>query len=352
MSIPQEIEELAHKVRNEIYGRDVREAIASSMEATAEVAEWSREVAQQIVDGSFDEGALNTAIEQKLNVLEQQYAPNLTNLESEIENARGNESSLVNRLNSTDSQLAQTEQRISQKRDKVTPIGLNDVDEEFLTAVTGGEGVSLIIEGVPRDYTVTPRKTTFINKSTNLFNKFTVFKGFAISPEDGLLVENPVYVTSKHEKINHLSSYSIKTVDAGRIAFYDSDYNFISSRMILSDIGELLIETVPSNARTFRLHTNRRHLGVTQVNEGDTLLPYEEYYETLDSNIELPLDRNDVELSYADGRLAEVQNGNTTTTLNYNADGSLSGVSSTTGLEFIQTELVYEDGLLVAISRN
>ncbi|WP_440896232.1 PspA/IM30 family protein [Amphibacillus sp. Q70] len=105
--IPDLIAELAHKVRNEIYGRDVREALATSMEATAEVAEWSRKVAQQIIDDGFDEGALNAAIEQKLNDLEQQYAPNLTSLESEIEDARGNESSLVNRLNSSDSQLAQ-----------------------------------------------------------------------------------------------------------------------------------------------------------------------------------------------------------------------------------------------------
>ena len=70
MTIPQNIEELAHKVRNEIYGRDVREALATSIEATAEVAEWSRQVAQQIIDGEFDEVELLT----KLNELEQEYA--------------------------------------------------------------------------------------------------------------------------------------------------------------------------------------------------------------------------------------------------------------------------------------
>lgn len=85
MAIPEIIEELAHKVRTEIYGRDVREAIATSMEATAEVAEWSREVAQQIIDGSFDEGELNTEIERKLNELEQQYAPQLTQVKEETQ---------------------------------------------------------------------------------------------------------------------------------------------------------------------------------------------------------------------------------------------------------------------------
>ncbi|MGN8648310.1 hypothetical protein ACTNEO_19900 [Gracilibacillus sp. HCP3S3_G5_1] len=83
MAIPENIEELAHKVRTEIYGRDVREALASSMEATAEVADWSRQVAQAIIDGEFDEAALATEIEQKLTQLEQDYAPTLTSLEQE-----------------------------------------------------------------------------------------------------------------------------------------------------------------------------------------------------------------------------------------------------------------------------
>lgn len=113
MAIPEIIEELAHKVRTEIYGRDVREAIATSMEATAEVAEWSREVAQQIIDGSFDEGALNTEIERKLNELEQEYAPRLTDVETEIDNARGNEATLGDRLDDFSSELSQTNDRIS-----------------------------------------------------------------------------------------------------------------------------------------------------------------------------------------------------------------------------------------------
>lgn len=116
MSIPKLIEELAHKVRTEIYGRDVREALATSMEATAEVAEWSREVAQQILDGSFDEGALNTEIERKLNELEQQYAPNLSNLENEIESARGDSDSLSERFNDIDSQIAKTEKNATSNR--------------------------------------------------------------------------------------------------------------------------------------------------------------------------------------------------------------------------------------------
>lgn len=108
MAVPENIEQLVHEIRNAIYGRDVREAIASSIEATADVADWSRQVAQDIIDGNFDEGELATEIENKLNQLEQDYAPTLTSLENEIEDARGNESNLGDRLNSVSSQLAQT----------------------------------------------------------------------------------------------------------------------------------------------------------------------------------------------------------------------------------------------------
>jgi len=107
MAVPQNIEELAHQVRTAIYGRDVRESIASSMEATADVADWARSVAQAIIDGSFDEATLNTAIENKLTQLEQDYAPNLTALETEVTNARGTETNLGNRLENVDAQLAQ-----------------------------------------------------------------------------------------------------------------------------------------------------------------------------------------------------------------------------------------------------
>lgn len=84
MSIPANIKQWVSKVRNEIYGKDVREAIASSVEATAEVAEWSRQVAQDIVDGKFDEGELATEIERKLNELETEYAPRLNSLDQQL----------------------------------------------------------------------------------------------------------------------------------------------------------------------------------------------------------------------------------------------------------------------------
>lgn len=84
MAIPAEIQALATKVRNEVYGRDVREAIAKSIEETGKTAAEAYEITQNLIDGTFDEGILSTQIEQKLLDLEAQYAPQLTSLTADL----------------------------------------------------------------------------------------------------------------------------------------------------------------------------------------------------------------------------------------------------------------------------
>lgn len=56
------------------------------------------------------------------------------------------------------------------KRDKTQPIGLNDLDEETLQAIAGGESTEFIIESIPRPYSVDYEKTTFALKGKNLFD--------------------------------------------------------------------------------------------------------------------------------------------------------------------------------------
>lgn len=77
-------QELAEFIRRKLYGVHTREAMARSLLKANEVAEWSRDVAQQIIDGAFDEGELNTEIERRLNELEQKYAPKLTQVSDQL----------------------------------------------------------------------------------------------------------------------------------------------------------------------------------------------------------------------------------------------------------------------------
>lgn len=343
MSIPQEIEELAHKVRSEIYGRDVREAIATSIEATAEVAEWSREVAQQIVDGSFDEGALNTAIEQKLNDLEQQYAPNLTNLESEIENARGNESSLVNRLNSTDSQLAQkaeqpeltniknevedargnestlgnrldevdsqlaqkaeqteVENSLLMKRDKAIKLNLEDLSEETLSAIEGGSGTSFNLLSIPQDYSVTHQKTDFMRfkkfGTKNIYNKndVDIIKEQMLNA-DGTTTDNSAYEITGYIHVEPGQTLSFSSASGGNqlrsYVIYDEGKNIITGDSSTT-LGTILTIPPDIEARYLRVtHTINAVNYQVEVNSRAT--SYEPFKEMIDFDYEkLDIDIN------------------------------------------------------------
>jgi peptidoglycan/xylan/chitin deacetylase (PgdA/CDA1 family) len=84
MAIPEKFKNLANAVRNEIYGKDVREAIATSIEETGSSSENAIKITEQLIDGSFDEGVLNTEIERKLNELEEEYAPELNSVKSQL----------------------------------------------------------------------------------------------------------------------------------------------------------------------------------------------------------------------------------------------------------------------------
>lgn len=78
--IPQKIKDLVAKVRTAVYGKDVREAIAEALEESGKTAAEAREITESLLDGSFDQGLLDTEIREKLTQLEQDYAPQLNDL--------------------------------------------------------------------------------------------------------------------------------------------------------------------------------------------------------------------------------------------------------------------------------
>lgn len=91
MAIPETIKNLANKVRHAVYGHEVRESIAKSMEETGSTADEARQITEQLIDGSFDTGLLNTNIEQKLNNLETEYTPKLNQVNAQLAEKANNE---------------------------------------------------------------------------------------------------------------------------------------------------------------------------------------------------------------------------------------------------------------------
>src|SRR5690625_1010888 len=88
MNNPDSIDEEISDIQNATHGVEVRGALAAGVKKSFDKSKWAGEVSQQIIDGSFDEGALNTEIERKLNELEQEYAPELTSVSSQLYNVK------------------------------------------------------------------------------------------------------------------------------------------------------------------------------------------------------------------------------------------------------------------------
>lgn len=231
MSIPSNIEELAHKVRTEIYGRDVREALATSMEATAEVAEWSRQVAQQIIDGEFDEAELSTEIERKLNELEQEYAPELTNIKNEVEDARGNESTLGNRLDGFGSQLAQTEIEIAKKADKDEIFTMANMGQDIKEAMTGGS-VAVVGENTILTENIVDKQVTISKvekaiqkrlRPENVHPPLSELEGFTNSPQT---IDIDIYRTKTINNSNnaYYQDGKVVAIDSIGTKFYFTFY--------------------------------------------------------------------------------------------------------------------------------
>ncbi len=93
MDEPDSVDREIIDIQNAIEGYEVRGALASGVKksfnksnSASTEANEAIEVTNQLLDESFDKGALNTNIESRLNDLENEYAPRLTGVESQVVN--------------------------------------------------------------------------------------------------------------------------------------------------------------------------------------------------------------------------------------------------------------------------
>lgn len=114
MAIPKIIEELAHKIRTAIYGKDVRESLASGIEKAGEIAEDARKKSDE-TDSRQTE--LETRFEQQIQNMTLEDPSS-----AEIVDARGGETLLRHRLEKVDAQLAQTVKVIQNENQLISAI--------------------------------------------------------------------------------------------------------------------------------------------------------------------------------------------------------------------------------------
>src|SRR5690625_7822143 len=73
--------------------------------------------------------------------------------------------------------------QINKKRDISVPISINDMDEDVLEAIQGGDGTPIEVLSIPRNHSVSPVKTTFFNSTKNLYQGDLV-RGFVYDQDD------------------------------------------------------------------------------------------------------------------------------------------------------------------------
>ncbi len=261
-----------------------KELFREYTQAGLDAAEAREKAVKAVTDALYAKELAETTRDELERIVREQTAGG--DIIPEVVQARGSESTLGNRLNSISQDLAQKADEyevrsdLNKKRDKAIPISLNDVNEDLLAAIQGGEETTFNLLSIPRDNSVTPEKTTFIDKSTNLFDKNNVINGFSLSSTDGSNVGNPDYsVTDYFIDVDPVTYVFSPT--PFRWAVYDDNYKFIESAISNTF-------TVPENGRYVKLAVRTDNLSTAQLNKGETLLPYEPFYVRISRNIEVP----------------------------------------------------------------
>lgn len=177
-------------------------------------------LAGQILDESFDSGALNTNIESKLNDLETQYAPKLSSVESQ----------LADKANKDDVRLKSVKNE------------LEDMSPTVLAAIVGGEGTSFNLLSIPQDFSTTPEKTTFVKRGKN---KFDGIYTSDLRLGGGISDGNFRVVSTAGAKSVFFKGEKLKTYTISRSA--DSDYWGVGTFRNIPKAGEFPIRALKEN---------------------------------------------------------------------------------------------------------
>ncbi len=258
------IKQKAEDIRKKIFGSEVRESLASGIEAISEDVEatigrqgYVEEQFQNVIDETTDKDVIS--------------AP-------ELIAARNGKSNLKTRLDDEHAQVTAQLQQTPNRNEvilKSEGVGLDEVKPDLLAAIEGGEGSTFNLLSIPREGSVSPSKTDFLEQSTNLLDKDRVVKNKSIDTIGNVVDHNAYGIMDYFLPGNANQTYS--TYGAVRAVFYTAEKAFISTTNLTYTSHSTF--TVPSNAYYVRLVVYAHNmLDTMQLNAGPTLLPYEPYY--------------------------------------------------------------------------
>lgn len=125
---------------------------------------------------------------------------------------------------------------------------------------------------------IKPEATSFLKRSTNIFDPSTIIPLKSINSSNGELVDNANNQASELIAIYPSTQYTVSTIV--RKAFYNADGSFLYSDTVSGTF------TTPASAYYMRIAGNLASIGVPpQINEGGVLLAYEPYYNYVESKM-------------------------------------------------------------------
>lgn len=133
------------------FDRDYRNDLNANFDDIDTDIQQTKNLTKQLLDGSFQQGELNTEIEQRLNGLEEEYTPRLTGVESQLAQ-KAQQTDLINidaiakdaqiKANSPVDQIADG----SISNTKILPYSLtqNEISETLLQQMTGNTPINAV----------------------------------------------------------------------------------------------------------------------------------------------------------------------------------------------------------------
>ncbi|MDF2537405.1 MAG: hypothetical protein K0S76_426 [Herbinix sp.] len=204
--------------------------------------------------------------------------------------------SLQNALADVDSVKSQLADKANdaEVRKKSVPIGTNDISNDLASAITGGATLNVL--SIPRQKSVTPEKTTFLEFGNNLFNKNDpeIENGFYLS-QTGTHTANANLFISGKIAVEIGDIYSVPYInligDATSGAYYNENDEFVTYVTAVAQSGNThRVITVPSNDTISYMRVNLRILfkDTTMVVKGN-IYPssYSEYKISLSNELKL-----------------------------------------------------------------
>ena len=186
-------------------------------------------------------------------------------------------------------QVNKTNAQLENKANKVDVVKRGNVDldemtERTLKAIQGGDGANFEILSIPRDYSTTPKKTTFfdISNDYNLFDKNNVMTTSYVGSDGNVVVSESEtyknYVTSNLINVNS-ENIIITGIKAWAIALYKDDVFLVrytsTSVPINTPISLLYNEQKANKVRiTFNTTSSTGDYNLAMVCEGEEIKDY------------------------------------------------------------------------------